>query len=74
VVTYDWNGNGVIEPDEDNYSYKYSITNAVNTLAALGFNDTDANGYLNYPKDAGRVAGHYRRRHDHDDVEDMHPR
>jgi len=49
VVTYDWNGDGIIQPSENKYPYLFSITNAVNTLAALGFSDTDLNGYLNYP-------------------------
>jgi hypothetical protein len=49
VVSYDWNGNWVIDPGEDNYPYKYNIDAAVDLLAGLGFSDTDANGYLNYP-------------------------
>jgi hypothetical protein len=52
VVTYDWNGNGVIDPAEDNYPYEYDIDAAVDLLADLGFSDTDANGYLNYPNTA----------------------
>lgn len=51
VITYDWNHDGIIEPEEDNYPYKYSVDNAVRKLAQLGFNDTDGNGYLNYPDD-----------------------
>jgi hypothetical protein len=56
-VTYDWNGNGVIDPSENNYPYAYSITEAVNLLVDMGFSDTDANGYLNYPNDAGVWMG-----------------
>jgi len=51
VVTYDWNHNGIIEPDEDNYPYKYDPDAAAQLLASIGFNDTDGNGYLNYPDD-----------------------
>jgi len=51
VVTYDWNHNGIIEPDEDNYPFKYNPDFAAILLASLGFNDTDGNGYLNYPND-----------------------
>lgn len=59
VVTYDWDHNGVIDPSEDNYPYKYNVTAAVEYLASLGFSDTDANGYLNYPNDPawGDAAG-----------------
>jgi hypothetical protein len=60
VVTYDANGNGVIEPSEDNYPYPYSVDAAVDLLAAMGFNDTNGNGYLNYPDNAsawGTAAG-----------------
>jgi len=53
TVTFDWNGNGVIDPSEDNYPYSYSVTEAVNLLVDMGFSDTNANGYLNYPNDAG---------------------
>jgi len=49
VITYDWNHNGVIEPREDNYPYPYDPDAAARLLAQLGFNDTDLNGYLNYP-------------------------
>jgi ABC-type transport system substrate-binding protein len=51
VVSYDWNHNGVIDPGEDNYLYKYNVEKAAELLASLGFNDTDGNGYLNYPND-----------------------
>ncbi|RLC75388.1 MAG: hypothetical protein DRJ03_30335, partial [Chloroflexi bacterium] len=51
VVTYDWNHNGIIEPEEDNYPYKYDLNTTVQLLASIGFNDTDGNGYLNYPDD-----------------------
>ena len=58
-ITYDIDGDGVIEPGEDNYPYKYSLDQAAAMLAASGFNDTDGNGYLNYPNDPiwGDVAG-----------------
>lgn len=49
VVTYDWNHNGIIELEEDKYPYNYNVDAAVDLLAGLGFNDTDGNGYLNYP-------------------------
>jgi ABC-type transport system substrate-binding protein len=60
VVSFDFNGNGVVDPSEDNYPYKYSVDAAVDLLAGLGFNDTDGNGYLNYPDNAtvwGSIAG-----------------
>jgi len=59
VVTYDWNHNGIIDPDEANYPYEYNVTKAVEYLASLGFSDTDGNGYLNYPDDPawGDAAG-----------------
>lgn len=60
VVTYDWNHNGKIDPEEDNYPYKYSVDKAAETLAQMGFSDTDGNGYLNYPNDPdvwGDAAG-----------------
>jgi len=34
----------------DNYPYPYSPDMAAALLASLGFNDTDGNGYLNYPE------------------------
>jgi hypothetical protein len=49
VVSYDWNGNGIIEPSEDKYPYNFNVTKAVELLANAGFSDTDADGYLNYP-------------------------
>jgi hypothetical protein len=60
VITYDWNHNGVIEPSEDNYPYKYDPNAAATILAQMGFSDTDGNGYLNYPNDPslwGNAAG-----------------
>jgi len=59
VITYDWNHNGVIEPDEANYPWEYNLTKAVLLLAGVGFADTDDNGYLNYPDNPawGNVAG-----------------
>jgi hypothetical protein len=60
VVTYDWNHNGVIDPSEDNYPYKYDPNAAAAILAQMGFSDTDGNGYLNYPNDPtlwGDAAG-----------------
>ena len=35
----------------DNYPYPYNPDAAAALLASLGFNDTDGNGYLNYPED-----------------------
>jgi len=35
----------------DGYPYKYNLTKATQLLAELGFNDTDSNGWLNYPQD-----------------------
>jgi len=35
----------------DNYPYSYDPDTAAALLASLGFNDTDGNGYLNYPSD-----------------------
>jgi len=60
VVTYDWNHNGVIDPSEDNYLYKYDPNATATILAQMGFSDTDGNGYLNYPNDPtlwGDAAG-----------------
>ena len=60
VVTHDWNHNGIIEPSEDNYPWKYNPDKAAEILANLCFSDTDQNGYLNYPNDAqvwGDAAG-----------------
>ena len=59
VVTYDWNHNGVIDPEEANYPWEYNMTKAVLLLAGMGFADTDDNGYLNYPDDPvwGDAAG-----------------
>jgi hypothetical protein len=57
-VTYDWNGNGVIDPSEDNYPYPYSVTEAVNLLVDMGFSDTNADGYLEYPNKTS-VANEY---------------
>ena len=34
-----------------NYPYPYNPDAAASLLASLGFNDTDGNGYLNYPSD-----------------------
>ena len=34
-----------------NYPYPYDPDAAAALLASLGFNDTDGNGYLNYPQD-----------------------
>jgi ABC-type transport system substrate-binding protein len=34
-----------------NYPYPYNPDSAAALLASLGFNDTDGNGYLNYPTD-----------------------
>jgi hypothetical protein len=60
VVTYDWNRNGRIDPEEDNYPYKYDPNATATILAQLGFSDTDGNHYLNYPNDPsvwGDAAG-----------------
>ncbi len=51
VVSFDWDNDAIINATEDQYPYKYSISDAVDYLADLGFNDTDDNGYLNYPDD-----------------------
>ena len=51
VVTYDWNHDLTIEPSEDNYLYKHNANTAAALLASLGFNDTDDNGWINYPND-----------------------
>jgi hypothetical protein len=51
VVSFDWDGSGVVEPDEDNYPYKHNPNAAAALLAGLGFNDTDGNGWINYPDD-----------------------
>jgi len=58
-ITYDVDGDGVLEPGEMNYPWEHSVNNAAAALAAAGFNDTDGNGYLNYPDDAswGAAAG-----------------
>ena len=57
VVTYDWNHNGIIDPDEDNYPFPYNPDAAAAILADLGFSDTDGNGYLNYPDDPSVWGG-----------------
>lgn len=36
---------------DTNYPYPYNPDEAAALLASLGFNDTDSNGYLNYPSD-----------------------
>jgi hypothetical protein len=51
VVTFDFNQNGIIDPSEANYPYEYDPAEAVKLLVGMGFNDTNKNGYLNYPDD-----------------------
>ncbi len=57
VITYDWNHNGIIEPEEDNYPWAYNKTRANELLDLNGFDDYDEDGIRNYPLDWPGVEG-----------------
>jgi len=49
-----WCNESVVGP---NYPYSYDPEKAAQLLATLGFNDTDGNGWLNYPDDWPGIYG-----------------